>query len=189
MVIFGNIVKTATLLNILWSLNITLFIIILFLTFSALQTKNRYLCKQCRSRWDGSLWTVSQGLYCCHSVFVFFLLAPPFAAVDMSKFKAGRGHFRNLGVKELIQKVPKCLFPYDFYILLLILTESMDTADIMTKKRRPGLDCMQVGSSLAYGTLTWTVSSEKCLWACPNCADSHYLAHVQSLVQDPVVQS
>ena len=31
----------------------------------------------------------------------WILTGTPFATVDMSKFKAGRGHFRNLRVKEL----------------------------------------------------------------------------------------
>ena len=37
----------------------------------------------------------------CHSVFHFRLQAL-FASVDMSKFKDGRVHFRNSGVKGLI---------------------------------------------------------------------------------------
>ena len=46
-----------------------------------------------------------------HSVFFFFFFfdwRPQFATVDMSPFKSGRGHFRNLGMTWLTHVFPNC---------------------------------------------------------------------------------
>ena len=63
--------------------------------------QNRYLSKQCRSRWDGSLRAVSSGSRLFAVLFFNFRLKPLFVSVDMSKFKNGRVHFRNSGMKGL----------------------------------------------------------------------------------------
>ena len=64
------------------------------------------LCEKFRSRWDGSSWAVSSGstllailvlIYKCH-----FL-----AAMDVSKCRKGRVHFRNSGLKGLMYVVRK----------------------------------------------------------------------------------
>ena len=59
--------------------------------------QNQCLCKQCRSRWDGRLIRI---YIVCHSVFDF-RLKPQIVSVDKSKFKNGRVHFRNSGIKRL----------------------------------------------------------------------------------------
>ena len=48
----------------------------------------------------------------CHSVFDF-TLKPLFASVDMSKFKDGRMHFRNSGMKRLRQEIPALILSVD----------------------------------------------------------------------------
>ena len=66
--------------------------------------QNRHLYKQSRSRWDGSCRAVSSGSTLFAILFVILFLVfgwhPFFVTVDISKFKIGISHFRNLGGKK-----------------------------------------------------------------------------------------
>ena len=63
--------------------------------------QNRYRCKQCRSRWDGSNEPSHQDLHCLPFCFFDFGLSPLFTIMGMSKSKDGRVHIRNSEVKGL----------------------------------------------------------------------------------------
>ena len=79
------------------------FIIGASLTSFSLADQNRYLCcKQCRSRWVGS-----GSILFAILIFFYFRPKPLFASVDISKFKDGRVHLRNSGMKQLKES----LFP------------------------------------------------------------------------------
>ena len=72
-----------------------------FNPFSQADT-NQYLCKQCRSRLECSQQPVSSGS--ALFVILFFISPKPlFASVYKSKFKTGRVHFRNSGMKGVKQ--------------------------------------------------------------------------------------
>ena len=69
--------------------------------FSQAVDKNKYLCKQCRSRWDclqEAIIILIRIYTVCYWVLDFWLI---FATIDMSIFKSGRVQCRNWGMKGL----------------------------------------------------------------------------------------
>ena len=56
-----------------------------------------YLCKRCRSRWDGK--PSHQDLHCL--AFYYWFLSKQFATMDVSKFRDGWAHLRNSEVEGL----------------------------------------------------------------------------------------
>ena len=61
----------------------------------------RYLCKQCRSRWDGSLRDVSSRPTVCAILYIDFWQKTLLAIMGVYKFRDGRFHVRNSGLKSL----------------------------------------------------------------------------------------
>ena len=61
----------------------------------------RYLCKQFRSRWDGSYRAVSSGSALFVILLFDFWLKPLFATLDVSKFRDGRVQIRSSWVEGL----------------------------------------------------------------------------------------
>ena len=86
---------------------------VLFKPFSPAYWK-RYLCKQCRSRWDGSPGS-TQFAFFFFFFFFLFRLKPLFASVDMLKFKNGRVHLRKPGMKGF-RKNWNCRNEYEYEV-------------------------------------------------------------------------
>ena len=73
-------------------------------TLSACRRRQIYFCKQCRSRWDGSLWAVSSGSTLFGNMFLVYD-CHPFGNIGCVQIQRWNSLFQILRVERVVQSI------------------------------------------------------------------------------------